>query len=253
MDPFLEDPAFWEGFHDVLITCCMFNIEQGLPEGYISNVKERAEVISVDDPAAKVFVPDIGLARELPARPMSSPSGAAVAVELERVTIPSIDSIEVREAYIEIQRMPGFESVTVIELMSPWNKNGAGIGIHRGKRAALVREGIHFVEIDLLRGGTRTKLARPLPTGDYYTHIFRGDRKPDVDVTAWKLTDKVPSIGIPLRAPDPDVTLNLADAVRTAYEQGRYDRKLRYNLALDPPLNDQQAKWTQTLLESAGR
>src|SRR3954468_22231798 len=90
MDPYLEDPAFWEGFHDVLITCCMFNIEQGLPEGYISNVKERAEVISVDDPAAKVFVPDIGLARELPTRQMSVPSGGAVAVELERVTIPSI-------------------------------------------------------------------------------------------------------------------------------------------------------------------
>src|SRR5437588_11614776 len=90
MDPFLEDPAFWEGFHDVLITCCMFEIEQGLPAGYISNVKERAEVISADDPAAKVYVPDIGVARQVPRRRKSSTSarsgGIAVIEEIEWVT-----------------------------------------------------------------------------------------------------------------------------------------------------------------------
>src|SRR4051812_47715952 len=90
MDPYLEDPAFWEGFHDVLITCCMFVLEQGLPDGYISNVKERAEVISIDDPAAKVYVPDIGVARELPRRKpaaiqSSDAGGVALAVEVEPV------------------------------------------------------------------------------------------------------------------------------------------------------------------------
>src|SRR4051794_31069213 len=117
MDPYLEDPAFWEGFHDVLITCCMFSIEQGLPDGYISNVKERAEVISVDDPSAKVYVPDIGVAREVKRRTPPSDSGGggtALAVEVEPVTIPSVDSIEVREAYIEVLRVPGYELVTVL-------------------------------------------------------------------------------------------------------------------------------------------
>src|SRR5215207_1088305 len=127
MDPYLEDPAFWEGFHDVLITCCMFNIEQSLPDGYISNVKERAEVISVDDPAAKVYVPDIGVAREFPRGRTAvdeGGGGVALAVEIKPVTIPSVDFIEVREAYIEILRVPGYELVTVLELMSPWNKHG---------------------------------------------------------------------------------------------------------------------------------
>jgi hypothetical protein len=256
MDPYLEDPAFWEGFHDVLITECMYQVEKGLPDGYISNVKERAEVISVDDPAAKVFVPDIGVARKVPKR--KSPTvhetggGVGLAVELEVITIPSIDSIEVREAYIEVLRVPGYELVTVIELMSPWNKHGAGVGIHRGKRAALVRDGTHFVELDLLRGGTRTKLARPLPPGDYYANIFRGDRKPEVDVVRWKLRDKLPTIPIPLRAPDRDVPLNLGEAVHTAYERGRYDRKLRYARPLDPPLDDQDAKWVEELMRAKG-
>lgn len=256
MDPYLEDPAFWEGFHDVLITCCMFNVEQGLPDGYISNVKERGEVISVDDPAAKVYVPDIGIARELPRRKPATASssdagGVAVALEVEPVTIPSVDSIEVREAYIEILRVPDYELVTVIELMSPWNKNGSGIGIYRGKRAALVRDGIHFVEFDLLRGGTRTQLARPLPQGDYYANVFRADRAPDVQVFPWRLRDKLPVIPIPLRAPDKDVPINLAEAVKTAYERGRYDRKLRYSRPLDPPLNPEEMKWAQSLLKPA--
>lgn len=252
MDPFLEDPAFWEGFHDVLITECMYQVEQGLPDGYISNVKERAEVISVDDPAAKVYVPDIGVAREFPrTRPAATQGGGggtALELEAEPVTIPSIDAIEVREAYIEVQRVPGYELVTVIELMSPWNKHGAGIGIHRGKRAALVRDGVHFVELDLLRGGARTKLSRPLPAADYYACVFRGDRKPDVDVFAWKLRHKLPTIRIPLRAPDKDIPLNLSAAVHTAYERGRYDRKLRYSRPLDPALEGDDATWAESLL-----
>ena len=34
MDPYLEAPAFWEGFHDVLITECMYQLEEALPPGY---------------------------------------------------------------------------------------------------------------------------------------------------------------------------------------------------------------------------
>jgi hypothetical protein len=256
MDPYLEDPAFWEGFHDVLITECMYQVEKGLPDGYISNVKERAEVINVDDPAAKDYVPDIGVAREVPRRPKPGGmggGGTALAVEIEPVTIPSVDSIEIREAYIEVLRVPGYELVTVLELMSPWNKHGAGVGIHQGKRASLVRDGVHFVELDVLRGGKRTHLSKPLPPGDYYVNVFRGDRKPDVDVFTWKLRDKLPTVPIPLRAPDKDVPLNLGEALRTAYERGRYDRKLRYERPLDPPLAGADADWAQSLSKSMQR
>jgi hypothetical protein len=236
----------------------MFVIEEALPAGYISNVKERAEVISVDDASAKVYVPDIGVARELPRRAAPKPAGlegggVAVEVEIEPVVIESVDSIEIREAYIEILGMPGYELITVIELMSPWNKNGSGIGIHRGKRANLVRDGIHFVELDLLRGGTRTKLSKPLPPGDYYANVFRADRAPKVDVFRWRLRDRLPTIPIPLRAPDKDARLNLGEALRTAYERGRYDRKLRYSRPLDPALDEADAKWAAELLQRTPR
>jgi hypothetical protein len=64
MDPYFEDPAFWEGFHDVLVTECVFAIEAGLPDGYISDVRERAQTISLDDAAAKVYIPDVSVVRE---------------------------------------------------------------------------------------------------------------------------------------------------------------------------------------------
>lgn len=251
MDPYLEDPAFWEGFHDVLITECMYLVEKGLPDGYISNVKERAEVISTDDAAARVYVPDIGVSRRAArSRRKGKPGAGGVQLveAVEHITLASLDSIEVREAYIEVLRVPGYELVTVIELMSPWNKNGAGIAIHRGKRSGLVRDGVHFVELDLLRGGARAKLSEPLPSADYYALVFRGDRSPEVDVFSWKLRDKLPRIPIPLRAPDPDVPLDLSEALHTAYERGRYDRKLRYAQPLDPPFKGAQARWARELL-----
>lgn len=265
MDPYLEDPAFWEGFHDVLITECMYALERELPPGYISNVKERAHVISVEDPAAEVYVPDVGVARRRrpprgsvgPASPPEPPAGGGAALAIAPVTLPSVDSIEVRDAYIEIQRVPGYELVAVIELLSPWNKHGGGVEVYRDKRASLVARGVHVVELDLLRGGARTRLAEPLPPGDYYAMTFRGDRRPDVDVYAWSLRDRLPLITVPLRPPAPDVPLNLAEAVGAAYDRGRYDRKLRYDQPLGPPLAPapapQDAGWADDLLRAAGR
>ena len=106
------------------------------------------------------------------------------------------------------------------------------------------------MELDLLRRGLRSKLSEPLPQGDYYTMIFRGDREPDVDVFAWRLRDKLPTIPIPLKAPDNDVPLNLGAALGTAYERGRYDRKLRYGRPLDLPLEGEDATWAAELLRA---
>ena len=59
MDPYLEDAAFWEGFHTVLVCGLMMEIEQGLPDDYISNITVRTEVIPAHDPAADVYMPGI--------------------------------------------------------------------------------------------------------------------------------------------------------------------------------------------------
>ena len=125
----------------------------------------------------------------------------------------------------------------------PFLESGEGIGEHRHKRRSLVTQGVHVVEIDLLRRGRRTELAQPLPPGHYYAFVFRADRRPDVDVFAWDLRHPLPSISIPLKGPDPDVSLDLGRVVDNAYERGRYTRKLRYSGSPPGPLSPEDAAW----------
>jgi len=256
MDPYLEDPAVWEEFHHVFITECMYFLSERLPESYIAKIGERAELISVSDDAATQYIPDTSVALERAARgsnrsaPNAPGTGSAVA---EPLTIPSVDSLEVKEGYIEIVRLPGYELVTSIELLSPWNKYGEGIGEYRHKRRSLVSHGVHVVEIDLLRRGTRTELAQPLPAGDYFAFIFRADRRPDVNVYHWGLREALPSIKVPLRAPDADLSFELSEIVGTAYDRGRYGRKLSYAAAPpSPTMSLKDAAWVAERLQAAG-
>jgi hypothetical protein len=248
MDPYLEDPSVWEEFHHIFITECMYFLSDRLPDSYIAKINERVELVSRDDEAAAQYVPDVAVAgsrRHGPgsATPATEARGGA-AIALAPVTIPSADALEIKEAYVEILRLPDMKLITSIELLSPWNKFGEGIGEYRHKRRSLVRQGVHVVEIDLLRRGRRTELAQPLPAGDYFAFIFHGDRQPNVDVYAWSIRHPLPQIPIPLTAPDADVMLDLAALVNTAYDRGRYTRKLRYALGAPPdPLSPADAAW----------
>ena len=87
---------------------------------------------------------------------------------------------------------------------------------------------MHVVEIDLLSRAQRTPLAEPLPPGDYFSMIFRADRRPDVNVYAWGLRDAIPHIAVPLKAPGESIDFDLAQAVQSAFDRGKYDRKLNY-------------------------
>jgi len=248
MDPYLEDPSVWEEFHHIFITECMYFLSDRLPDGYIAKIDERVELISRDDEAAEQYVPDVAVAQDhrLPENgkePLPH-NGGGSAVATAPVTIPSTDALEVKEACVDILRLPDMKLIASIELLSPWNKFGEGIGQYRHKRRALVGRGVHVAEIDLLRRGRRSELALPLPPGDYYALIFRGDRRPDVDVYAWTLPQPLPEIRIPLTPPDADVNLDLAAVVNTAYDRGCYPRKLRYSQGPPPePLSAEQARW----------
>jgi hypothetical protein len=91
---------------------------------------------------------------------------------------------------------------------------------------------VNLVEIDLLLGGERLPARDPLPAGDFYAFVSRRERRPESEVYAWSIRRAIPRIPIPLKSPDPDVLLDLAAAFATTYEQGRYDRTLRYELPM---------------------
>jgi hypothetical protein len=256
MDPYLEDPAYWEGFHHLFIGQAVIQLSQRLPEPYIADATERVRLISVTDEAAPMYVPDVAVSSDRDGderrSALAAPRSGGTLATLEPVTIPSLETMEIREHSIEIRRLPDRELVTTIELLSPSNKLGEGIGEYRSKRSDLLTGRVNVVEIDLLRYGTRTKLARPLPSGDYFTFVFFGERRRPVEVYAWSIRRALPTFPIPLRAPDPPVPFDLAAVVSDTYNLANYGRKIKYSRPIPPPaLSADDAKWAAELMAAA--
>lgn len=139
------------------------------------------------------------------------------------------------EGYIEIFHLPEHDLIAVIELLSPANKTGSGRGQYIAKREMLLEQPVHLVELDLIRAGKRLQLDGPLPEADYYAFVSRGDRRPDCDVYHWTVRQPFPPIPIPLRKPDPDVWIDLAEPFRVAFDRGGYDQFIRYDEPPPPP------------------
>jgi hypothetical protein len=139
--------------------------------------------------------------------------------------------------------------VTSIELLSPYNKRfGEGLGEYRRKRLQILRSAVHLVEIDLLRGGTRPgrEVDAPPLDADYILLVNR-DRGGNVRVSEiWPvaLNEPLPVLPIPLLAPDPDVPLELNDAIRSVYGRAGYDWRIDYRQPVPPPaLRPAMATW----------
>jgi hypothetical protein len=63
----------------------------------------------------------------------------------------------------------------------------------------------------------------------------------------------LPSIPIPLREQDQEVRLELQPLIDQAYRKGRYGDTIDYREPPDPPLEDDDAVWADTLLKEIGK
>lgn len=248
MDPYLESPEFWPDFHSTFVNCWREAIAGVLPDGYEARIDERVNLVEIppseqwESAIVKRVHLDIAISQQHPA---SAPTGGVAAVStVEPVTIPLVMEFEeVRETYIKILHRADRSLITVLELLSPTNKTDIGYGDFMSKQAALLRQRVHLVELDLLVGGTRLMTAVPLPPAHYYAIIARVDRRPDGDVYAWTVRDPLPMIPVPLKAPDQDVLVDLAPVFATAFERGRYAQSLRYGALPHLPLPADELAW----------
>ena len=249
MDPYLEDPAFWPDFHDAFIVYWRDALNERLPENYEARVNERTRIIDLSaDPVGGLLPrPDVAIHRGTETQTVyKEPAGVAT---LEPVTIPQVFFEESRETYLEIRRRPERTVVTVLELLSPSNKSGTDRVLYLDKRNALMHQDVHVVELDLLLGGRRIPMQRPLPPGDYYMFVSHCERRRDCDVYAWSVRQPLPTLPIPLRSPDPAVLIDLGAVFTTAYDRGRYARSLAY--AGPPPadLREVDQEWAAGLVK----
>lgn len=247
MDPYLEDPAIWPDFHATFINYCREWINDRLPGNYDVRINERATLIELDEPA-KTIVPDVAIVRHETREPSSVAVATAPALELEPVTLPLALPAEARETYIEVRSAADRSLVAVLELLSPTNKSGSGRGEYLLKRNAILSQDVHLVELDLLLGGRRVPLGKRLPSGDYFAFVAHSQRRFNCDVYAWSLRQPLPILPIPLKTPDPDLPINLAEVFKQTYERGRYERCLRYAEAPSAPLSEADRKWAAELV-----
>lgn len=253
MAPYLEDPAVWPDFHARFVNYWCECIADRLPGNYDARIGERVTLIESIDIPAKSIVPDVAVLRSEAARqepPSTASGGAATTLALEPVTLPLAFPQEVKEPYIELYFTPDRSLVAVLELLSPTNKSGAGRNSYLLKRNAVLSQDVHLIELDLLVGGGRLPLGKPLPPGDYYALVAHSQRRWECDVYAWTVHQPLPMLPIPLKAPDPDLLINLAEVFAQAYDRGRYERCLRYAEPPTAPLADADRKWAT---EVAGR
>jgi len=244
MDPYLEASGRWPDFHSRFINACSEVLLQRLPDHYDARIEERVQLVDLDAEQPRIFRPDVGVVRDPLKGGASSQRGVAILPDVETAVLHHPQYIEETTGYIAIHTLPGGELVTAIELLSPSNKSEPGFGPYRAKCEALLAKGVHVVELDLLAGGERLPLREPLPRGDYFAFVSRGDHRPECQVYAWTVRHALPTaIPIPLKPPDGDVPLDLAVVFTLAYERGRYARSIHYEVPCTAPLAPSDIAW----------
>jgi hypothetical protein len=251
MDPYLEISGDWRDFHSRLLNACADQLSDGLPDGYIARIEEEFHILEYPQESTQLRFPDVAIARSTGhVAPGGRLSQGTATLEPQSIELVTTMVEEVKNRWIEIRRKPDWVPVAILELLSPTNKSGHGYEEYLQKRVSLIARSIHFVEVDLLLGGRRLPMARPLPPGDYYAFVSRMEQRPRADVYSWSIRDALPTIPIPLVLPDPDILLDLAPIFASVYKRSRYDRSIDYQAPLPLPLGASDRVWAEELARS---
>ena len=248
MDPFLED-QLWSDFHLNFMASLQSRLMPKIVPEYIVNVEQSVYLMRDDEDLDRLVVPDVSIA-ESGEWSGGTEGGLAVAVKPVTRTHPKVRTV--RRAYLVVRSLKGREIVTVIEVLSPWNKGG-GRTEYLKKQEDYLDSKLNVVELDLLRGGRRLPTVEPLPRGDYFAFVNRGKRRPKIDVYAWSLRHPLPDIPIPLAGRDADVTLELQAAFAETYERAGYKYSVDYQDDVIPPLRPADQKWMRSLLKTTNK
>lgn len=236
MDPYLEDSEHWHSFHHLLADEIMAQLNGLLGEKYYADVEVSTVLEEVGIGATYPAYPDSGVVEVKPWGMAPTASIIAPVAPIQRVAMPAAQ-VKQRTVYIYLTATKRL--VTAIEILSPANKVGAGLEEYRRKRSRILRSDVHLVEIDLLRAGQRPgwEVSEPLIDSDYILLVNRawgqGDRISEIWSVA--INEPLPLLPIPLLFPDPDVLLELKQALELVYTRGAYARRVAYERPLPPP------------------
>ncbi len=266
MNPFLENRMHWSTVHNALIAGIYFAVSSDLPEGFAAFIDERVYI----DTGDTRYRPDtfvVRTARNIPAPATPERSGGSVAVaervltEVQSARLPRSlydDLLTVRERFLEIRSVTNDRVVSVIELLSPANKaRGRGREEYLDKQRLMLESDVHFIEIDLFRGGehalapSRGRIEREFGAFDYAVSLHRASAGNRYEVWAGPMEQMLPVLVIPLTEETPDLQIDFQEIFHQVYDTG-LRRMVNYQVEPDPPLTDAQKAWAQELLMQSG-
>lgn len=248
MDPYLERAGLWEDVHTALLVAIRAYLAPLLRPYYIVTVEQRIyqdltlTALDGDDLVGK---PDILIVPDPP--PTTRLMAPTLALEVTPVVAELLTSDELTERFLEIRRVGTNQVVTVIELLSPTNKRGAGRQEYLHKRAHILASATHLIELDLLRGGKPMPMRLPA-AADYRLLVSRAAQRPRAAVYLFTLQQPIPSFPVPLLPMDPEPSVPLNQLLHDLYAQVGYDLFIDYRRPLDPPLAPEDARWAAQLL-----
>jgi hypothetical protein len=112
---------------------------------------------------------------------------------------------------------------------------------------------VHWVEIDLLRGGARPPVPVQVSASDYLAYIARATPSGwHHQLHTWSMREPLPTLPIPLLGDD-RAALDIAACFRKAYDRTAADDEAGYDDdPPPPPLKPKDRIWIDRLLRNAG-
>jgi hypothetical protein len=247
MNPYLEHEDAWHNFHEQFPDRVVEVLEPQVGPNYFLKVDEHVYIHELPDNQRRFLGrADAALSRK-PDRGETQEAGSSTATirAPRHVLLPAVDKIGL--SYVEIRDRRSRRLVTVIELLSPSNKNpGADREQYEYKRAEILASPAHLVEIDLLRGGQRMPFEEPIEC-DYCILVSRSQERRKADLWTLGLREVLPVISIPLGGDHPEPKLDLQGVLNHLYDTRGYE-KFIYETPPDPPLAPADAIWAQDFL-----
>jgi hypothetical protein len=264
MDPFLEVNPRWEAFHAWFVRELA---RQSLPKaqalGCWIDVERTVYQREASGEIVLIGEPDQTVGLDISSPGWSEPGTSLSAVALaepravHEVILDASTLERVKQDYLVVRELAHLPRVlAVVEVLSPSNKSGTYVARYCEKRLRFLTSQAHFMEIDLLRGGSNPsrQLFNELPATPYFIFVARktavGRNEEGYPL---RLQEQLPVVGLPVGPPRPDLPLDLAGAFRAAYDLSIRPGSIRYDQETppEPPLSETDAAWVNELLREA--
>lgn len=249
MDPWLEGHVWPDVHHGLAFVFKEQLVTQVVPR-YFVRIETYIVEDTFPDEDVGIMYPDVEILKksthdDIVAEPAATYGSYTPAT----LAIPIAAPVEVRIPVVEIRDRDKQQLITAIEILSPVNKRKPGLEDYRKKHKKLHENGVHLLEIDLLRRDERPFNYPTLPRwAHYFVMLTRGEQL-RMDVWAMSVRDKLPVVPVPLKLPDPDVRLDIGAALNEVYDRSRYDLSVRYDAEPPPPaFSEENLQWLQGIL-----